>query len=465
MASSLPDDDLESGGLPEWLRDPFGILRRRWRWMLLALLAGLAAAGAFAATRKPRYEASATLLVTTQQIREDLVRTTLQDDLLQRIDGMVGKVLSRENLVELIEKHDPYPELRETLPMSEIAARVREDVVFQSQQALDVRRQDPSARLFTLTVAANRPAVAAGLANDLAGLIVNLSIEQRSGDAELALRFLRSELERAEREMREHSRVIREFKEQYRGELPGELASSVARLDRLQQQRQSLALQIAEANTQLAELVTGEPGVADQSPEARLVALRAELKEKEAVLTERHPEVQWLRRQIEVLEAAVGGSKKTGEVPSRPTLVAAAQQTVEELRRQLARTEAELGDLDARVARTPARQEELDALEGREEVLQEQYRDALRKVHEGELAASLESAQQGARVSVLEQAVPPAGPTRSRAKILAAGVLASLALALGAGLLLETLDPVLVTARQVEAESGLAVLGSAPHIA
>jgi uncharacterized protein involved in exopolysaccharide biosynthesis len=265
--------------------------------------------------------------------------------------------------------------------------------------------------------------------------------------------------------MREHSRVIREFKEQYRGELPGELASSVARLDRLQQHRQSLALQIAEANTQLAELVTGEPGVADQSPEARLVALRAELKEKEAVLTERHPEVQWLRRQIEVLEAAVGGSKKTGEVPSRPTLVAAAQQTVEELRRQLARTEAELGDLDARVARTPARQEELDALEGREEVLQEQYRDALRKVHEGELAASLESAQQGARVSVLEQAVPPAGPTRSRAKILAAGVLASLALALGAGLLLETLDPVLVTARQVEAESGLAVLGSAPHIA
>jgi len=103
----------------------------------------------------------------------------------------------------------------------------------------------------------------------------------------------------------EQGRTIREFKEKYRGELPGELTANLARLDRLQQQRQSLALQIAEANTQLAELLSpAATGTAEEfsSPEARLETLRAELKEREGSLTERHPEIQWLRRQIEARE-------------------------------------------------------------------------------------------------------------------------------------------------------------------
>lgn len=461
------DDGIESGGIADALRDPGGMLKRRWPWMALALVAGLAVVIAFVAARKPRYAATARLLVTTQQIREDLVRTTLQDDLIERIDALVGEVLSRERLLELIEKYDPYPELRGSTSMDEIVERVRGDVVFRSEEGLGSSRPDASVRLFTLAFEANRPDVVAAFVNDLAAALVDRSIERRTREAGLAVTFLSKELERAEQEMREHGRVIREFKERYRGELPAELTSNLSRLERLQQQRQSLALQIAEANTQLAELLAPAAGsVVEQTPEARLAALRLELKASEGVLTESHPEIQWLKRQIAVLEAEVGGSPGDGSRGplTRSGLIAAAQETVEELRRQLARTETELADLDARVARTPARQEELEVLEQREEVLRESYRDFLRKVQEGELAASLESAQQGDRFSVLEEAVPPSRATSSRWKALVGGCLTSLALALGVGLLLEVLDPVLVTVRQVEAESGLRVLGSAPHI-
>jgi len=461
------DDTLESDGLADAFRDPRGMLQRRWRWMLLALVGGLAITTALVATRKPRYAATATILVTTQQIREDLVRTTLQDDLLQRIDAMVGDVLSRESLVDLIEKHDPYPELRGAMGMSEIAERVRGDIAFKSQEGLEARRPDSSVRLFTLSVEAGRPDVAAAFANDLAARMVDRSIQRRTQEAGLALRFLRGELEKAEQEMRETSRVMREFKEKYRGELPGELSANLARLERLQQQRQSLAVQIAEGNTQVAELLApAAGGPTAQTPETRLAALRAELREKEGVLTEKHPEIQWLRSQIEVLEAdlAAAAADPSRNLPTRSGLITAAQQTVEELRRQLARTETELVDLDARVSRTPARQEELATLDERAEVLQESYRDFLRKVQEGELAASLESAQQGERFSVLEGAEPPPRPTGSRWKMLGGGCVTSLALAIGLGILFEMLDPVLVTARQVKTESGLQVLGSAPHI-
>ncbi|TFG91971.1 MAG: hypothetical protein E4H11_10055 [Myxococcales bacterium] len=461
------DETPESDGLMDAFRDPRGMLRRRWRWMLLALVGGLAISLPVVATRKARYAATATVLITTQQIREDLVRTTLQDDLLKRIDAMVGDVLSRESLVDLIQKHDPYPELRETVGMSDIVERVRKDIAFRSQEGVEARRPDSSVRLFTLSVEAGRPDVAAGFANDLATRLVDRSIRRRTQEAGLALSFLRGELDRAEQEMRENSRAIRELKEQYRGELPRELPANLARLERLQQQRQSLALQIAETNTQQAELLVPSGSARDDlSPEARLAALRVDLKRQEGLLTQKHPEIQWLRRQVDALEVELGASATdpSHDPPTRSGLIAATQETVEELRRQLARTETELVDLDARVARTPSRLEELATLEERAEVLQESYRDFLRKVQEGELAASLESAQQGERFSVLEQAEPPSRPTGSRWKMLAVGCMASFALAVGVGILLEMLDPVLVTARQVKAESGLQVLGSAPHI-
>lgn len=461
------DEGIESGGIADALRDPRGMLRRRWPWMTAALVAGLVVVSVFVAARQPRYAATARLLITTQQIREDLVRTTLQDDLLERIDALVAEALSRERLLGLIEQYDPYPGLRGSVNMDEIVERVRKDIVFRSEEGLGSRRPEASVRMFSLGFEADRPDVAAAFVNDLAAALVDRSIERRTREAGLAVSFLSKELARAEQEMREHARAIREFKEKYRGELPGELASNLARLDRLQQQRQSLALQIAEANTQLAELLTPAAGsTAEQTPEARLAALQLELKESEGVLTENHPEIQWLKRQIATLEAEVGGSLGNGTrgLPTRSGLIAAAQETLQELRRQLARAETELGDLDARVARTPARQEELEALEQREGVLSESYRDFLRKVQEGELAASLESAQQGDRFSVLEEAVPPSRATGSRWKALAGGCVTALALALGLGLLLEMLDPVLVTVRQVEAESGLQVLGSAPHI-
>ena len=100
----------------------------------------------------------------------------------------------------------------------------------------------------------------------------------------------------------------------------------------------------------------------------------------------------------------------------------------------------------------------------REAVLSDTYVGFLKKVQEAELAESLESAQQGERFSVIEEAVPPTEPARSRAEYLAAGLVASLGLACLVGIAFELLDPVLVTSRQLERESGLSVLGSVPRI-
>ena len=464
-----PEELEVEGGIPDVLRDPIGILRRRWRWMLAGFALGVVAAAAFVATMKPRYEATARVMVTTQQIREDLVRTTLQDDILERLNAILGEVLSRDRLTDLIEKHDPYPELRDSITMAEIADRVRTDVSFEPEEGLRTTPGKQQAALFAIRVEARTPEIAAGFANDLATNLVNESIGTRTEQAKLAVSFLRLELERAEAGLREQSHTIRQFKEQHRGELPGELQANLAKLERLQQQRQSLALQIAEANTRLALLSAPPSGPNErlsESPEVRLEQLRAELRERLGSLTEKHPEVAHLKRQVAQLEDELGvtGGTQADALPTRPSLISAEQHTLEELRRQLAETETELAELDRRVAETPGRQEELDGMVQRETVLRDTYVGFLKKVQEAELSQSLESAQHGERFSVIEQAEPPSEPARSRPKYLAAGLVAALGLACMVGIAFELLDPVLVTARQLERESGLPVLGSVPRI-
>jgi uncharacterized protein involved in exopolysaccharide biosynthesis len=466
-------EESEGGGIPYFLQDPSGTLRRRWRWMLLALVVGLSAATAFVAQQEPLYAATATVLITRQQIRQDLVRSTVQEDSFARIDGLINSLMSRAKLSALMDEFGLYPELHESLERSEIAAEMRAHI---SIRDLSDRKRGSqnSARVYALTFEHPQPKVAAEVANRLASLFTNESIRMRTQQASLATRFLKAELGRAERALREQNAAIRKFKERHRGELPGELESNLMKLERLQQQRQSLAFQIAEAQNRIVLLsgrgaapFTGEAPRVLASPEQRLFAARAELAAELIEYTEEHPSVIRLRRSIERLEADLAAAPKMDakEDPLPAAMPGADRYALDQLREQLASTEKTLGELDVRVSHTPARREALEALEERETILRENYLNFLRKVQQAELAESLEAAQQGARFSIADQAEPPSRPTTTRLMDLLMGVLASFGLAAGTGLLLEALDPVLVSKDQIATISDRPVLGSAPRLA
>src|SRR5678816_2069672 len=99
---------------------------------------------------------------------------------------------------------------------------------------------------YAISVYQDSPQRAADVANDLAGSFIDTHLKMRSRQARLTTEFLRRELAQVEADLAKQESTITTFKQQYRGELPGELQTNIARLDRLQLQRQSLALQIAE---------------------------------------------------------------------------------------------------------------------------------------------------------------------------------------------------------------------------
>lgn len=449
-------DDIEELGLPPFVRDPAGILQRRWRWMLAALLAGLAATAWLAWTLKPRYRAAATVMIASQEIPKEFVRSTVGEDPFERINAMVGETLARSNLTELIEEFGLFAELREKLPMAEIVPRMRESINVTADRGIGSQRRNQTAQLLTIAYEDRVPATAAAVANRLADLFVEAGVRLRSQQARLTTEFLSRELTRAEHELREHDKKIAEFNSRYRGELPVDLEPSLRELERLEGQRQSLAIQIADAENRLATLSS-----ASDSPDQRIQRMRAELAAELAIHTERHPDVESLRRQIAKLEEEYA-SGVTGAGEGSPR--AAESRNIEQLRRQSAIASAKSREIEARVARIPERREQLEALKEKESVLRQTYTEFLRKVQEAELAESLEHAQQGGRVSVVERAQPPLYPSVSRGKYLAAGIVASLVLACGVAVLLELLNPVLLASGEARSVEGVPILGSVPRI-
>ncbi|MCA9511510.1 MAG: hypothetical protein R3E88_19670 [Myxococcota bacterium] len=456
---AIDEQDLEGGGgVPDFLRDPMGILTRHWRWICLGALVGVGVTAFLVATWKPVYVAKASILVASQQIPQEFVRTTVPEDPFSRLNAMVSEVLSRQKLVALIEEFELYGDMRAQMPLEEVVGTMRSKITIQAQGG-QRHNTGETARVYMISYEADDPKVAAAVANRLAGLFLEAGIQSRMERAEEISRFLRQELKRSEELLREQNRAIAEFNEQYRGELPSELGANLQKLERLQQQKQSLEVQIMDAEARIATLpATNDPN----SPEARLAALRQRYDAELAVHTDEHPTVIALRRQIEALEAAVAGSTSLGT--SHSALVLGAQQQIATLRTQLANVEGELAVLDSRVARTPKRGEELAALTEKASVSREKYLDFLRKVNAAELAQTLENAQQGAQVSILDRAFPPRTPESSRTRRILTGIAAIFGLALGAGLFREFLDPVLVHSDQAEKITGLPELGSVAHI-
>jgi uncharacterized protein involved in exopolysaccharide biosynthesis len=455
-----PQDDasLEAGGLPDFVSDPVGLVKRRWRWMVLGTAgAFVILAAAILLLIRPGYLATATILVNSQDIPEEFVQSTVEEDSFEQINALVGAVLARDRLADLVERHDLYPDLRGEVDFVELLSAFRESVTIEEQQGIGRQERNVTSKLFTVSFVASEPDVAALVANEIADALTTESIRIRQEKASLTTEFLQKQMETIERELREQEGKVTEFQQAYRGELPSELESNLRKLERLQGQRQSLALQIAEAETRLATLAGDQ--LPAGSPESRLADLRQRHAEEAAVHTEEHPNVVSLRRQLDAVEAELAGGGG-----SSYSLAASTDRTIRELRIQLASTEAEIGEIDSRVGLTPARQEELYALEQKTEVLRTNYLEFLHKVQEAQLAESLESAQKGEHVSVLDRATPPSAPERSREKFLAIALVLSLGAGVGLGMLFEIIDPVLFSARQLEDRYDMPVLGSVPRI-
>lgn len=461
---SAEDDELvESPGfrLPPALTDPAGILRRRWRWVLVAAAGAGLLAALLVLIWPDEYRATAQLLLSGQTVSEDFVRPTLTSSAEEEMNAILAEVLSRESLMRIVEQHVverwPSPASVDQL-VGEVHSRTEVSV----QGNLGGRRARTNSFVFDISFLAPDPQMAADVANALVAAFAEFHLAQRTRQARLTTDFLTKEMDRAEAALRQQTALLTEFKQRNRGRLPSELSTKLARLDGLQQQRQSVALQLSDAESRLLTL---QSTALDLDARSRILAgLQDRLAMERVVNTEEHPNVRALTRQVEQLEAEMNARQAPVVTAANSPAAQEVQRELARLRAQMATIEAEISKLDTEVANTPERQEEMDALLQREAVLRETYLDAQRKVQEARLAESLEVSQRGIQVVQLEKAVPPSDPILPRWQLVLGGAFISLGLAAAAGVLAELLDPVILGSGEIEEDTGMPPLGVLPRV-
>src|ERR1035441_2729150 len=119
---------------PPDFEDYMDMLRRHRSWIIGPTYAGLVIAVAVAFLWPDTFESSAVLRITPQVVSERVVPDTLDLQMVQLIDGLRTKILSRTFLAGLItdDKLKLYPRLVQRYTMEDAIAQMQKDVTIQS---------------------------------------------------------------------------------------------------------------------------------------------------------------------------------------------------------------------------------------------------------------------------------------------------------------------------------------------
>ncbi|MFN2337573.1 MAG: Wzz/FepE/Etk N-terminal domain-containing protein [Gammaproteobacteria bacterium] len=311
--------------------------RRRWAVMGIALLIfviGLITALAL----PPTYRSAATILIEEQQIPSELVQSTVTSYAAQRIQTISQRVMTRQNLMDIIERFGLYVEDRKRYTTEEILEAMREDIALDmiSAEVVDPRTGRPTAATiaFSLGFHGENPQQVQRVANELTTLYLQENIRSRTLRADETYSFLSDEADRLSAQIAQLEERLAEFKTRNADTLPELQPLLRQQADRTGLELSDIANQIRSQEERRfyleAQLSQLEPHGSDiaLSPGARLKALRTEYIGLVARYSPDHPDVKRLKREIAGLE------RETGQVESSTELL----EQLDGLRTELAAT-------------------------------------------------------------------------------------------------------------------------------
>jgi len=239
-------------------------LRRKW-YIIIPLV--LSVVISFAVYKKlPKYyRASTLILVQSQRIPTEYVRSTITDTVTSQLNTLSQEILSRTRLEKVIHEFNLYADLLRKFPMEVVVETMRKaiEVRIQSQP-----RYEPGQNSFSISFEEKEPRTVMLVTNKLASLFIEENLRVREQQAEKTSEFLGKELSAMEEKLRRQEVQIRAFKERHMGQLPEQLDANLRILERLQEQLQTTSENIRAAEdrsllvrTQIDQLREREQGL------------------------------------------------------------------------------------------------------------------------------------------------------------------------------------------------------------
>lgn len=354
------------------LQDYLVAIRKRKTGIITILLIVLLISALVAFLLPSRYKSSATILIEQQEIPQELVMSTVTSYAAERIQVIQARVMSRSNLMGLVEKYNLYQAERKYETTEEIMERLSEDINLDiiSAEVVDPRTGRPSSATiaFSLSFESESAAKAQKVANELTSLYLNENLKSRTQKAEDTSVFFQQETERLSQLIESLEEKLAIFKQDNAEMLPGLEDLNQQMLQRKETDISNLETRLIALedkkfylNGQLALIDPGNPAV--PGAQMRLKALEAEYTSAKARYAADHPDVKRLKSEIDALRLEVGAADSSEQIAQQLTALrgslvqlkekyTADHPDVKRAEQQIATLEQELKDATAKAEDT-----------------------------------------------------------------------------------------------------------------
>jgi polysaccharide chain length determinant protein (PEP-CTERM system associated) len=463
--------------------DLIGGIRRRAK--LAAIIAGgfVLASYWVAMALKNEYQSAATIFVEPQAISEELIRSGAgATDLNRRLSLMSAQILSRPRLSRIIDELELYKKESKSMLREEVIGLMRSRITIApviSELGGETRqsKNEEAISTFRITFTAEKPSVAAAVAQRLANDFIREHIEERVNVTQKSLEFIDAEQTRVSNRVREIDAQVGDLKTENAGRLPEDLMTNQRLQERTLSELRNAQRELDAAESEVTfwenqVLAAGSTASGnDVSPERRLQQIELQLAAYKAKgFTAKHPDVlaaeeekRALQQQIESGgedDAPANAAQQGAEASKRR-----AQMQVKAATQEIARLQAEVDEVSARIEATPRVAAQLELLERERRQLTDRFNDYAHRRQEASVQVDLERRQLGEQFRILEAAYPNPDPSApNRPLIVVMGLLLGLAFGTAAAVMLEGADTSYHGARDLQSSLGIPVLAAIPRI-
>jgi succinoglycan biosynthesis transport protein ExoP len=416
---------------------------------IMLLLAGTIAAFVLPTT----YRSNATLLVQAQDLPTSVVDAPTSGAVEQRIARIREQVLSRGDLIQLIEQNDLYAAERRSKPLSKIIDKMRRSTTV-SALAGDIGQQSGS-QSSTIAIAMSfdysDPAKAQAVLQSFVTKFLRMDSEDVENQASLTVRFLQDQANKLQSQVSDIEGGLTALKARNGATLASNGAPPLIDTG-------SVSAQITSLQNENRQLIALSRRPADRNN--GLAAAEAQLAAAQAQYSDTHPDVVAAKERVNQLRTMSQQSPEGGDTVQEQISGnnAAIHQLMEQRDATLARANAAM----AGQARAPAIQEQAMQLESRANSLRNQYQQVSENLLKAQNSARMASEQRAERLSLVEPANLPDHPfSPNRPLMIAAAAGAGLVLGLLLALGLELATRPVRSPKQLE-QLGLPVIGVVP---
>ena len=431
------------------ISDYLSIMRRQARYMVGGFVVVLSIAVILAFAIPPAYRSSGTIMVETPQVLDGVTPRATRTDLDERINVIKQRVMTREGLLQIINKYHLFKESAGSLTTTELIDKMRGQVTVESTGRT---QQDQPAIAFTISFEDRRPDVALQVTNDLVTLFLDWNIKLRTEGAEETTAFLSEESNKLKAEVDKLEEKISAYKKRNSDNLPEQLNLRTTMMSRAENDLYSVERDIRSGNEELrsleAELSAAKHGMSDD-PSQTLPALKAEYTKLSAIYTESHPDLRALKRKIDALEQGANTQEPKNAAANVTNLtvfkiqarVDAVNARLESLEKQKKMLQGKISENEHAMELTPRVAQGLDVLIRDRDSAQKKFDELRNKKMNAQIAQNLESENKSERFTLLEPPILPEKPFKpDRKKIFGIGIFLALASSVGAALFLESID-------------------------